>query len=120
MPRNSREPEIGAGWQKPGLRVTRTQSGFGLSRANGSHAEPPLQRGLHTHLQERVDLLLLLPIHISFLKELEVGDEAPTWSDMPTRNVLRWVPRRWMGIGLRNERKGQNRAGGVGNPGWIP
>lgn len=28
-------------------------------------------------LQERVDLLFILPIHISFLKELEIGDEAP-------------------------------------------
>lgn len=33
-------------------------------------------------LQERVDLLLFLPVHISFLKELEIGDEAPTWSYM--------------------------------------
>lgn len=42
----------------------------------------------HTHLQESVDLLFFLPVHISFLKELEVRDKAPTWSDIPVRNVL--------------------------------
>lgn len=36
-----------------------------------------------THLQERVELLFLLPVHISFLKELEIGDEASAWSDVP-------------------------------------
>lgn len=30
-------------------------------------------------LQEAVDLLLLGPVHIPFLEELEVGDEATSW-----------------------------------------
>lgn len=36
-----------------------------------------------THLQEAVDLLLLGPVHIPFLEELEVGDEAASWPDVP-------------------------------------
>lgn len=43
----------------------------------------PLHRPLPTHLQERVELLLFLPVHISFLKELEIRDEAPTRSHVP-------------------------------------
>lgn len=38
-----------------------------------------------THLQEGEDLLLLGPVHIPFLEELEVGDEATTWPDIPAR-----------------------------------
>lgn len=60
-----------------------------------SRARSAGQLWLRTHLQERVELLLFLPVHIPFLKELEIGDKAPARSDMPTRNVLMWVPRRW-------------------------
>lgn len=69
-------------------------------------AEQRLQRWPSTHLQECVELLLFLPVDISFLKQLEVGNIAPTGSYMPRRNVLGWVPRRWTGPGLRNVRKG--------------
>lgn len=44
-------------------------------------AGPPLWHC--THLQEAVDLLLLGPVHIPFLEELEVGDEAASWPDIP-------------------------------------
>lgn len=50
---------------------------------------------LCTHLQERVELLLFLPIHIAFLKQLEIGGEAPTWSNIPKRNIFVWVPDTW-------------------------
>lgn len=38
-----------------------------------------------THLQEGEDLLLLGPVHIPFLEQLEVGNKATTWPDVPTR-----------------------------------
>lgn len=38
-----------------------------------------------TYLQEGENLLLLGPIHIPFLEELEVGDKATPWPDMPAR-----------------------------------
>lgn len=38
-----------------------------------------------THLQKGEDLLLLGPIHIPFLKQLEVGNKAISWPDIPTR-----------------------------------
>lgn len=56
-----------------------------------------------THLQERVELLLFLPVHISFLKELEVGDEAPTRSDMPRGMFLCGFQGDGVDTGLRNE-----------------
>lgn len=71
-------------------------------------AERLLQRWLCTYLQECVELLLFLPIHIAFLKELEIGDEAPTWSDIPTRNVLMWVPKRGA---QGSEMRGRDRTG---------
>lgn len=42
----------------------------------------------HAHLQESVELLFFLPVHISFLKELEVRHKAPTWPNVPGRNGL--------------------------------
>lgn len=71
---------LGAGQGGTGL----VSAGAGaLCRASGSRTERLLHRRLPTHLQERVELLLFLPVHISFLKELEIGDKAPTWSHIP-------------------------------------
>lgn len=38
-----------------------------------------------THLQEGEDLLLLGPVHVPFLEQLEVGNKATSWPDVPTR-----------------------------------
>lgn len=65
---------------------------------------------LCTHLQECVELLLFLPVHIAFLKQLEVGGEAPTRSNIPKEYFC--VGPRDMGSEIRGgDRTGE---GGVG------
>lgn len=44
-----------------------------------------------THLQEGEDLLLLGPVHIPFLEQLEVGNKATSWPDVPTRHGNRML-----------------------------
>lgn len=75
---------------------------------------PP--RWLLTHLQESVELLLFVPIHISLLKELEIRDEATTWSDIPAGSVLRWA----QGSEMRERgRTGEGVLGVWFHPGWA-
>lgn len=82
--------------------------GCGPVQSQCQPCKKPLRRHLHTHLQERIELLLFLPVHISFLKEFEIRDEAPTWPDIPARNIPMWVPRRWArGSEMRRDRVGE-------------
>lgn len=74
--------DIASGWAGAGSSHSSVQNWSPVGR------EAPMQ-GLLTHLQESVDLLLFVTIHIPFLKELEVGDKTPTWPDIPTGNIPR-------------------------------
>lgn len=58
-----------------------------------THFRAPRRGRWCSHLEEGVELLLFLPVHITFLKELEVRHEAPAWPDVSAwnKNICRWV-----------------------------
>lgn len=99
--------------------MARAWSSWSPGRSQQQWAEGLPQRWPCTHLQERVDLLFFLSVHISFLKELEIGDVASTWSDMPRGMFL--CGSQGDGWAQGSEMRGRDsRGGGMRNPDLTP